>query len=428
MKTIKLFTIILTVICSFSSCTLYRGIIYGAPGIDDYKLFVNDTIKCGNDSWHFAKGSNRFIDSAIWTRREKGKIAAKCALDSLFTYSKSTAFVVIRNDSVLLERYYKGRKREDVSTVYSVSKTLTCMLATIAIDEGAIGSIDDPVRKYFPELGSKRDTMFNSLTIRHLMDMRAGIKHPENYGWDPFSKLGRLFYGRNAMGQMKKLKLENEPGKKHDYQSVSTEILGVVIERATGKPLAQYMQDKVWQPLGMEHNAFLSLDSKKKRVPKAFGGFAVSAIDLAKIGRLYLNNGNWNGKQIIDSSWVKIARTPNAENYGYQLSWYSVRDVIKDTTNRMYFADDSLSVVKRITELKLDDAGYRIFKVGNKDRAKVVRGKWYADKHIHRYYALGILGQIMLLDPKNNTILIRLGHDDNFDDYESLLNKVAGNL
>lgn len=427
MKVIPLF-IFSTILLSITSCTLYRGIAHGAPGIEDYKLFENDTIKRGDEAWHFAKGSDRYIDSSLWRRFEKGKTVAVCTIDSLFTYSKSTAFVIIRNDSVLLERYYKGRKREDISTVYSVSKTLTCMLAMIAIDEGAITSIDDPVRKYFPEVGNKRDTMFNSLTIRHLMDMRAGIKHPENYGWDPFSKLGRLFYGRNAMGQMKKLKLENTPGEKHNYQSISTEVLGVVIERATGKPLAQYMQEKVWQPLGMEYNARLSLDSKKYRIPKAFGGFAVTAIDLAKIGRLFLNNGKWNGKQILDSSWVKIAKTPNLNNYGYQLSWYSAREVIKDTTGRMYFANDSLSVVNRIIKLKLDPKDYEINKVGNRDRSKSSRGKWYADKYVHKYYALGIFDQIMFLDPKKNIILIRLGHGDTFDNYDKLLDDISKRL
>lgn len=427
MTKFKLFAAISFFLIALTSCTIYRAVTSGGPKISSYKKFVNDTIFTNNDPWHFEKGRSEKLETITWTRRQKGKVIANCTIDSLFTYSKSTAFVIIRNDSILLERYYMGRKREDVSTVYSISKTLTCLLAEIAIDEGLISSIDDPVRKYFPELGNKRDTMFNHLTVRHLMDMRAMIKHPENYSIDPFSKLARLFYGRNAMGQLKKLKLVAEPGSKNDYQSVATEILGVVIERATGVPLAKYMQEKVWKPLGMEYNALLSLDSKQHRTPKAFGGFAVTAIDLAKIGRLYLNNGNWNGKQIIDSTWVKMSSTVDDKNYGYQLSWRSARSFVRDTTGNTVFAD-SMAVVNRIAELKLDDAGYKIFKVGNQDRNKSNRGKWYADRYERPFYALGILGQVMMLDPKTNTILIRLGHDDKFDSYEVLLNRVLRTL
>lgn len=426
MKTLKLFIILAVFAAGFGACTVYRGTLHGAPKITSYKLFENDTINPAADPWHFAQGNDPKFDTTRWTYRKKGELIAQCTIDSLFTYGKSTAFLVVRNDSILLERYYMGRKRDEVSTVYSISKTLTCLLAEIAIDQGFIASIDDPVRKYLPELGNQRDNMFNKLTIRHLMDMRAMINHPETYNVDPFSKLARLFYGRNAMGQLKKLKLDAEPGSKGRYQSVSTEILGVVIERATGVPLAKYMQEQVWKPLGMEYKALLSLDSKKNRVPKAFGGFAVTAVDLAKIGRLYLNNGNWNGVQIIDSSWVKISKTPNLDNYGYQLSWRNFDPRVQDSTGSRLFAD-SMAVVNRITAIGENPAEYKIWQAKIK-KEKGVYGKWLGLKYHDSYYALGILDQVMLLDPNKNTILIRLGHQDKFANYVNLLDKVDGNL
>lgn len=321
---------------SFTACTVCRGLLYGGPGITDHKHFAQETIHKSDCPFHFAKG-----DDSIWKKLKfkvshKGKLIAHAPLDTLLSYTPTAAFVIIRNDSILLEQYAHGYDRDKVSTIFSVSKTLTCLLAEIAIDEGIISSIDDPVVKYVPEL-SECDPMWNQVTVRHLMDMRAGIKFDENYASrSPFGKMARMYYGCNSLGQIKKMKFESQPGTASNYQSISTNVLGFVIERATDKPLAKYMEEKVWQPLGMEYDASLSLDSKKHRFPKAFGGFSATAIDLAKIGRLYLNNGNWNGRKIIDSTWINRSSSPYIENYGYQLSWRTIRNTVLDTTKNAF--------------------------------------------------------------------------------------------
>lgn len=184
-------------------------------------------------------------------------------LDSLLKNTSTRAFLIIRNDSIIYENYFRGYKRKDISTVFSVSKSVTSLLIGIAIDEGYISSVNDPVTKYILEL-KNADPMFEKLTIKDLLDMRSGIKFKEDYGFNPFSKIARLYYGTDQLSQVKKLHFECEPGTRHEYQSIATTILGIIIEKTTNQDFAKYFENKVWKPLGMENTAQWSLDDKKK--------------------------------------------------------------------------------------------------------------------------------------------------------------------
>lgn len=411
---------------SFTACTVCRGLLYGGPGITDHKHFAQETIHKSDCPFHFAKGDNSIWKKLKFKVSHKGKLIAHAPLDTLLSYTPTAAFVIIRNDSILFEQYAHGYDRDKVSTIFSVSKTLTCLLAEIAIDEVIISSIDDPVVKYVPEL-SECDPMWNQVTVRHLMDMRAGIKFDENYASrSPFGKMARMYYGCNSLGQIKKMKFESQPGTASNYQSISTNVLGFVIERATDKPLAKYTEEKVWQPLGMEYDASLSLDSKKHRFPKAFGGFSATAIDLAKIGRLYLNNGNWNGRKIIDSTWINRSSSPYIENYGYQLSWRTIRNTVLDTTKNAFFTD-SLAVVARIRELGGNPSEHTIVK-SNKGRGSK-KNTWIGfNYNSGAYYALGILDQVIYINPAKRIIMIRTGKKDKIYDYPYLMHRLTDYL
>ncbi len=156
--------------------------------------------------------------------------------------------------------------------------------------------------------------------------MTAGLKFKEDYSWNPFSKMAHLYMGNDAMKVVKNVKFSHKPGEYYHYDSMTTQILGIIIERATGMPYAQYLSEKVWQPLGMEKNALIGLDSRKHRVAKSYAGLTSNVRDLAKIGRLYLNSGNWNGTQIIDSAFVARSLSTHVSGekgkYLYSYSWY----------------------------------------------------------------------------------------------------------
>jgi CubicO group peptidase (beta-lactamase class C family) len=234
--------------------------------------------------------------------------------------------------------------------------------------------------------------------------MRSGLKFNETYS-TPFSSMSRLYYGTNQLRQIKKLKFECEPGTKHKYQSISTAILGIVVENATGRKLGKYLEEKIWIPLGMENRATWSLDDKKQRSAKSFSGLNATAIDLAKIGRLYLNKGCWEGKQIISSQWIEKSTTPNMENDGYQYQWYNL-SFMGNFNGQKYFPD-SVSVADRMDNLEFKD--YQILQDRSNDN------QWWADIYTSNFFALGIMKQVLYVNPEKNIIMVRLGKSDDFE-------------
>ena len=134
-----------------------------------------------------------------------------------------------------------------------------------------------------------------------------------------------LYFGHNSVKQIKKLKFKDEPGTKYEYNSMTTAILSYVLERATRVKYATYLSERLWKPLGMETQATVTLDSKKHCNAKSYGGINTNVRDLAKIGRLVLNQGNWNGKQIVDSAWIAQMYVPamKEDKDKYSLGWYN---------------------------------------------------------------------------------------------------------
>ncbi|MCX6303634.1 MAG: serine hydrolase [Bacteroidetes bacterium] len=359
---------ILSVICQ--SCTvIYREVKYGEPGIDAYKIFPYDTIKPGAAAFHFKTGNLAVLDEPILHAEEVKKIrtiedSSAFTLDYFLKKTATTAFIVIRNDSVLFERYYRGYDRAKISTIFSVSKSVTSLLVGLAVDDGYISSVRDPITRYIPEL-KEGDPRFEHLTVEDLLNMRSGLKFKESYS-SPFSGMARHYYGTNQKGKIKKLKFETEPGLKFNYQSVCTALLGIAVENASGMPLARYLEEKIWIPLGMENGATWSLDDKRHRIAKAYGGLNTTVIDLAKIGRLYLHNGNWDGRQIVSAGWVKKSVVPDEHSNGYQYQW---------RTSRFYLY----------------------------------------------FFAYGFDGQVLGVCPDKNLIMVRLGEGEDFQSFMYLL-------
>ena len=420
---------------SMTSCTvLYRTIRYGGEDIDDYNVFPTYDFKDNNNKFFFEKSNSNLVDTLNINWKYNN-----CKFDNLDSLLKTTttrAFLVIKNDSIIYENYLRGYKKEDFSTVFSVSKSVTSLLIGIAIDEGYVSSVNDPVKKYISELKSA-DPMFEKLTIKDLLDMRSGIKFKEDYGLNPFSKIARLYYGTNQLSQIRKLHFECEPGTKYNYQSISTAILGVIIEKSTHQSFAEYFEEKVWKPLGMENDGKWSLDDKKNKSAKAFGGLSISAIDLAKIGRLYLNEGKWNGKQIISKGWIHETLTPKLQNDEYQNQWYSFSAAGVDSAGNRYF-NDSISAQKQWESKYCKKYPFHeVIKIRKTDYKRKYRKKywqfdtdykWILKIYTEQYYALGIMKQILFIDPKKNTIFVRLGDDSDLEDYTSLFYKINSKL
>jgi CubicO group peptidase (beta-lactamase class C family) len=225
-------------------------------------------------------------------------------LDAFMTEAGTEAFIVIQDDTVLLERYYNGAERDTLMTSYSVAKSFTTALIGAAIEEGYINSLEDPITDYLPEL-AERDSRFEEITIRHLMLMASGLEYQEMRP-DLFRSDDILttYYPDQREAALEFTEIRDPPGNYFRYNKYHPQLLGLILERATGMPVAQYLEQKIWQPLGMEYDGSWSMDSEESGFEKMETGVNAAAVDFAKFGRLYLENGNWEGQQVLPVEWV----------------------------------------------------------------------------------------------------------------------------
>jgi CubicO group peptidase (beta-lactamase class C family) len=243
--------------------------------------------------------------------------------NDLLASTQTTAFLIIKDDRLIYENYFNGYERDSINTSFSVAKSFVSALVGLAIDEGLIDSVDDPITKYIPELEDK-DLRYSAITIKNLLSMASGLRYVEEE--TPFSDDTKTYYDPNLRSVALSAVIEEEPGKTFHYNNYNFLLLGLILERATGMPVAKYMEEKLWKQLGMEAPSSWSLDSEASGFEKMESGINARAIDFAKFGRLYLNNGsNWDGEQIISEKWVRTSTTANSTtdpSIEYQYGWW----------------------------------------------------------------------------------------------------------
>jgi CubicO group peptidase (beta-lactamase class C family) len=370
--------LLLFAIILLSDCHLVRGFKYRKFDPKDATKFPALPINKGeNAAFHYQK-SEKALDEP-WVKY----------LDMALLNSKTYAFLVIRNDSLLYEKYMGDWKEDQLFPSYSVAKSFTSALVGIALGEGKIKSLDEPITNYLPEL-LKSDDRFRFVTIQHILDMRSGIKFNENYP-NIFADVWKMGFSIDLAEYIKHLKIEKPSGGKFQYKSVNSQLLGMVVERAVGKPLSTYLSEKIWQPLGMESTALWHVDDKKKETIRGFCCINAIARDFAKFGSLYLHKGNWQGQQVIPESWVAAVSSPNVliANGFYKNQWWMNRR----------FAQFNDSISAESERLKTNGS---VFKTENQ-RYVVVPPKMKA------YIAKGILGQYIYVNPETNVVIVRLG-------------------
>jgi len=316
MKVYFRFVIVLSIIFFMSNCHVARYFYWNVANVDDYKKFENTTIEPDSNSFHFqrklqpVKLPDKYMDSEI------------TKLSDYLSHHKSTTFIMIHNDSVIYEKYFNGYDSTSYFTSFSIAKSFVSALTGFAIATGAINSVKDKVSDYLPYIDTNK---FGQLTIEHLLNMRSGIKANEGY-YNPFGDVAKYYYGQNLDKYLRKLKKEAAPGQHYAYKSVNTQLLADVIEHATGTSLQNYLEKMIWRPLGMQSRALWSIDSKKHQTVKAFCCLNAKAMDYARFGRLYLNEGQWKGSQILPKAWVKrstsiINESKDSQGYAYTYQW-----------------------------------------------------------------------------------------------------------
>ncbi|MEY4835285.1 MAG: hypothetical protein RI980_1400 [Bacteroidota bacterium] len=294
------------------SCQLGRFVFYNFADIKDHKKFQSRPLTADTLPFHFQSTN-------------KGKYPKHLndiPFDKYLEENKTVAFLIIKNDTIQYEKYFKGYDKESIVPSFSMAKSVTSILIGCAIDEGLIKSVNDPITNYIPEL---KKNGFAKVTIKHLLQMTSGIKFNESYV-NPFGDAASFYYGLNLRKEIRKMKLKSDPGKKFEYMSGNTQLLGLVLERSLKeKTITSYLQEKIWTPLEMEYDASWSIDRKKNGLEKTFCCLNARARDFAKIGRLYKNKGIWNGKQIVSQKWVeestKLDTSEGSASF-YQYQWW----------------------------------------------------------------------------------------------------------
>ena len=305
--------------------------------IDDYPYFDNHVIKKSDSVQEWA------------LHEDYNEIVATKTLDSLNKELESAAFLIIKDDKIWFEKYYNGYTDSSKTNSFSMAKSIVTAMMFKAIQDGYIENINQPVSDYFPQFKS-------SLKIGDLSSMSSGLNWNENY-YNPFASTARAYFGEDIRAQILELEVTGTPGKEFKYLSGNTELLGMVIEKATGKSLSEYLSDSFWKPLGMNDDGLWQIDSQENEMEKAYCCISSNARNFAKFGKLFINNGEWNNKQLLDSSYIAMASKPRFKEtpyYGYGF-WLSD----------------------------------------------------YKDKEI--FYMRGILGQYVIMIPEDDLIIVRLG-------------------
>lgn len=330
---------------------LLTAIRHGEPDIDDYKIFYNRTVKAGEYMpWQVAEDYNHY--------------QLHDTVRKIIEQYKPVAFLVIQHEKIKYEEYWEGYSDHSLSNSFSAAKSIVGLLVGIALEEGKIKSLDEPVGDFLPAFSKGRNA---ELTIRDLLTMSSGLNWDEAYS-SPFSMTTMAYYGNDLPALIHSLEVVEPPGEKYDYLSGNTEVLAMVIQVATGMRMADYASEKIWKHIGARHDALWCLDSENG-MEKAYCCFNTNARDFARFGQLVLNKGKWNNKQIVSEKYLSEATSP---------------------------------------------ASYLIDKEDGKPVDFYGFQWWIIQYKGHTIpYMRGILGQYIFAIPDKNAVVVRLGHERN---------------
>lgn len=326
-----------------------KALIYLYPDIDDLALFCHTTVNAPDTCWEW-KISERY-----------GTVFPDSADEAYLREKRSVAYLLIQHDSIIYEGYWDDREPSRTSNIFSATKSIVSLLTGIALDEGKISSLDDPVSKYIP---SYNKGLQSKVTIRNLLTMSGSMDWDESYA-SLFSATTHAYYGNDLYKFITNLEVTSEPGVQYTYRSGETQLLAFVVEAATGETISSYAERKLWKPIMPSDNAYWLLD-KEDGDEKAFCCFHATARDAARFGRLMLHKGEWNGRRIISEKYMQEAMTPAS--------------YLKDQWGK-----DSL-----------DYYGFLIWIMNYKgERLPLFKG---------------MLGQYIIAIPEKDAIVVRLGH------------------
>jgi CubicO group peptidase (beta-lactamase class C family) len=301
---------------STDESTLARALIWRESDVGDQHRFPARRIPAGARASPLPRGVEADLVAS-----GKGT-----ELDEFLRETDTLAFVVVHEDRLVRERYFGGATRESLQTSFSAAKSFVSTLVGIAIDAGLIGSVDDRITEYLPELAA-RDPGFRQITLRHLLTMSSGIRYREG-GFPSLGDDTYTYYGVDLRDvALNRVRVDGPPGVAWQYNNYHPLLLGLVLERTTETSVSNFMATRLWQPLGAEADATWNLDSERSGFEKMESGLNARPVDYARFGLLFLHNGEWNGRRIVSEDWVRAASgadptTGPASYHGYGYFWW----------------------------------------------------------------------------------------------------------
>lgn len=255
----------------------------------------------------------------------------KTTLESYIEENRVGGIVVLQDDKIKLEVYGEGVNKNTLWTSYSVAKSISSLLVGVALKEGDISSLDDKLEKYIPELKGKD---YGKVSVRQLLTMTSGIDWNEDYA-DPNSDVAQMYLqpceGEEAhiLTYMKSLEFSHQPGEKWNYSTGETDLVGILIQKATGKDMGTYLSEKIWKPWGMQQCAFWLADECSD-MNIGGSGLSASVRDYARLGTLMLKDGKIDGESLVSDEWLADATSllyqVNDQGGGYGYLWWKNSD------------------------------------------------------------------------------------------------------
>ena len=363
-----------------SSSQTARAIAWMDSDADDWQRFASRPVANAPPRWNFRTPTEderhryalafKTVDAALGARGEREDFGR------FLERTDTLAFLAVKDDALLYEDYFNGGSHDGTVTAFSVSKSFASALVGIAIADGAIGSVEDPVTKYVPELLAK-DPRYAEVRLRNLLSMASGIRYQER--GTPWSDDTTVYYAPDLRAAAVSSPIVEPPGQRFLYNNYNPLLIGLVLERATKRHVADYLSERLWKPLGMEAPGSWSVDSEASGFEKMESGLNGRAIDFAKFARLYLHRGDWNGRPLVPAAWVDASTrldttTDPAPNYQY-FWWVNT-------------------------------------KVGS----------------AHHFFAAGKHGQYLYVIPEQNLIFVRLGRTDPYRRWVELFEALGARI
>lgn len=351
---------------SLDDSTLARTLVWFEADVDDLHRFPSRPLPASGEPLALRTG---LLPAGTLDQVDAGRGPRDLA--GLVEETKTEALLVLQDDVLVHEQYAHDGAQDALHTSFSVAKSYLSTLVGIALDRGELGSLDDPVTRWVPEL-LERDERFARVTLRHLLSMSSGLCYEEQ--GLPWSDDAVTYYAPDLRTTALSVEVCKPPGRTWHYNNYNPLLVGLVLERATGTDVATYAGRHLWGPLGAETDGSWSTDSEASGFPKMESGVNAVARDYARFGYLFAHGGRVGHRQVVSAEWVREATSRDSST----------------------------------------------------DPAEHYQWWWWVDvDRPGRFTARGNHGQFVYVDPATDVVVVRLGRSYGDVDWPTLLRDIA---